>query len=141
MAARLCERLSQGDIFPPQWDDDIGRIEGPIVVITHNCEIDKTTGVLVADYVLKEQADPGLWGALVKNASARGWLIPDTAQAGYVNFRTLRALPSDLLNARLQRRMHSMTADGRDVLALKLYQFLRRHLPNETYDQAREDQV
>lgn len=115
---------------------------GPIVVLTHNCEIEKTTGgILVASYIPKEDAGGGLWGDLLKGNSARGWVIPDAVLSGYVNFRTLRTLPLPVLNSRLDKRLHSMTPDGRDVLASRLFLFLRRHLPAGEYDQSDEDRV
>jgi hypothetical protein len=137
----LCERLSQGDLFGPGWDAGLETPQGRIVVLTHNCEIEKTTGILVASYILKENADPGLWGGLVKETSARGWIIPGVVPEGYVNFRTIRSMPLEILNSRLDKRLHSMTPDGRDVLALRLFLFLRRHLPEESYDQVKEDRV
>lgn len=112
---------------------------GPVVVLTHNCEGDKSKTVLVADYVLQRDTDKGLWGHLLANRATRGWVVPGLEPAGYVAFRTIRSIPVETLTGRLDRRLCSMTADGRDVMALQLFQFLRRHLPNEPYDQAKED--
>lgn len=141
LSPQLCERLSQGDIFRPGWDADDEDEEAGIIVLSHNCEIDKSTGVVVASYILQQDTDRGLWGDLVRNRVARGWIVPDTSAPGWVNFRTVRALPIEALTARLGNRLHSMTPDGRDVLIIKFFQFLRRHLPDDSYDQTNEDRI
>jgi hypothetical protein len=110
-----------------------------LIVLTHNCEIDKSPDVLVSEFVLRAHTDAGQWGHLVANRMARGWVIPDARPEGYVNFRTLRTIPKDLLQSVLEKRVHSMTPDGRDVMVGMLYRFLRRSAPLTDYDKSKED--
>jgi hypothetical protein len=129
-AAQLEQQLSQGDVFPHGWDADPQTPLGPVVVVSENCDIDKTDTVLVADLFRDQDTDASLLGDI---RAGRVWrALHFTGQGYWTNLRTIRPIPKSRLQARLDRRLCSMTSMGRLALAAKVFAFLTYKLPPDS---------
>jgi hypothetical protein len=121
--------LSPGDIFPTGWDADRADSIGPICIFSHGCDIDKSETVLVADIVLASETAGGLLGDMKRGRVWHAFYLEGSAEAGWVNLRTLRQVPKVQLFQNLNRRSHSMNDEGRALLNAKVFSFLSRTLP------------
>jgi hypothetical protein len=114
-------------VFRANWDDDQPTPVGPVIVFSHGCEIDKAHDtVLVASVVSQAQTPADQWGHIITGKVAHGLWLEDCAEPGWVNLRTLRPFPKAPLQQHLDRRLHSMTPEGRVYLAGGLFAFLTR---------------
>lgn len=130
-AAALDAELCPGDVFPADWDSDRPDAIGSVVIFSHGCEIDKPAvkTILVANITGAHETEKGLLGNIRAGTVWHALFLEGCRVPGWVNLRTLRPVPKDILLARKDRRLHSMTEDGRIALITKLYQFLLRALP------------
>lgn len=128
-AGALEDALSQGDVFPPSWDQDLGGAFGGIIVISENCEIDKPgcDTVLVASLTRDHDTDPALLGGI--KGGRVWWALHLTGQGYWVSLRTIRPVLKAPLRAHLGRRALSMTDLGRMAVAAKIFSFLTMKLP------------
>ncbi len=126
--AQLEARLSQGDLFASDWDNDRAPSEGSVIVLSEGCDIDYSpVTVLVAATFPEAETE----GALMNNI--RGgkvfWALHLEGMARWVSLRTTHPIPKTLLQTRLDRRLCSMTPAGRIALAGKVFSFLTHSLP------------
>lgn len=128
-ATQLEAQLSAGDVFRQDWDSDRADSIGPVVVFSHDCDIDKNPAPLVAKIVADANTPSGLLGDIKRGRVWHALYLEGCAEPGWVNLRTIQPVARDLLLGRLDRRLHSMTPDGRLALAAKFFQFLARTLP------------
>lgn len=98
-------------------------------MLSHGCDIDKTSKVLVAHLAGVADAPDGLWGNIRAGRVWHALHIPGTQF--WVNLRDIRMVEKELLAERLDARSHGMTDDGRKALAAKVFSFLARVLPPE----------
>ncbi len=128
--AALTDLLSQGDVFDSGWDDDLPDPVGPLIVLSHDCEVDKSQSLLVASLVLANDTPPSLLGHIKVGRVFHAFYLHGVTDA-WVNFRTTHPINKSVLLAGLHRRRASMTSDGKDSLAAKYFSFLTRSLPPE----------
>lgn len=130
-AEELDPELSQGDVFRPTWDIDLPERAGPVIVISHGCDIEKNAFPLVADVVLASGTDVSSLGHLKKHRVWHGlWLVGLPEMDAWVNLRTIRPFRRDIMQDRLKYRIASMTEDGRMALSAKLFSFVSRTVPS-----------
>jgi hypothetical protein len=98
-------------------------------VLNNDCEIDKCETILVAQVRTTADAGGGLWGHI---KSGRVWhalwlegLMPEQ----WVNLRTIHQVPRALLLERRDKRLASMTADGKLALSQKIFQWMTHSVP------------
>jgi len=123
--------LCAGDVFGSEWDADRTDRTGPVVVFSHDCDIDKPDNptTLVASLVPVSATPGGLLSEIARGRVWHGLLLEDCREPGWVNPRTIRPIEKQVLFDRLDRRLHSMTPEGQIAIAAKVYAFLRRELP------------
>ena len=135
------DELSQGDLF-----DDIPhaellgdrRIDGRfwLVVLSHDCEIDKpaTTIVLCVRARILTDLDAGRAGDLRAGRVLNAMHLPAVSSfpEGYVDFRFIYRVPKiDLEHAIADgQRVASMSDDGRTALVTYLFRYFARQGPN-----------
>lgn len=129
-AADVAQELSQGDVFHPNWDIDRAEPIGPVVVLSHDCEIDKSPTTLVAQIELPANTPDGLLGHIKSGRVWHALWLGAPAIEGWINFRTIRPIETALLLSRTAYRVASMTVDGRDLLTARILGFLTRGLPS-----------
>lgn len=129
--ATTADELSQGDVFAPDWDADLGESIGRVIVLNNDCDIDKIGdgAVLVARVVTPDSLDRGRWGHVL---AGRVWhlihlegLQPEAA----INLREIHMVSRVQLLQRLDRRTQSASEEGKLLLAVKFFGFLTRSLP------------
>lgn len=132
LAASLEVELSPGDIYPKGWDDDRADPFGPVIVMSHGCEIDKSPVILIAALEAAATTDPGLLGYLRQGRVFHGLLLEELPELAWVNLRTSRYVPRDRFLELLDSRAHSMSSEGRLLLATKFFSNMMRALPPMT---------
>lgn len=128
-ATTLEPELSPGDVFRRDWDNDRADPLGPIVVFNHGCDIDKCGIVLVARITSDSDTEPGLLGNIKSGRVWHAHYLNGCGEPGWVNLRTVHPVEGKLLLLRLDRRIHSMTDDGRLMLAGRFFSYMTRTLP------------
>lgn len=129
-AAEIEEELSQGDVFRSGWDKDReANACPPVLVLSEECEIDKAPTVLVADVEAEATTEGGLWSNLIGGRVWHALYLPGCAEPGWANLRKTHPVPKEQLIEVMDRRLHSMTPMGRDILAGKYHSFLTHSLP------------
>lgn len=128
-ADALDPQLSQGDIFPPDWDYDQRQRLGPLLLLSHSCEVDKSTAVLAADIVTDLQTPAGLLGDIRRGRVFHTFYLEGSTFGGWANLRTARPIDCALLRSHVARRTQPMSEEGRAALAGKFFSFLTRALP------------
>lgn len=102
---------------------------GPVVIFSHECDIRKSPTILVADIESDADTEPGLLGHVRSARAFHGYYLDGCREPGWVNLRTIRPVLRDPLVERIDRRLHSMTDQGRLALAMKTFSFMTRTLP------------
>lgn len=127
-ATQLDAQLSQGDVFGPDWDNDRAPSMGSVIVVSEGCDIENSPDtVLVAKTLPDGETEPGL---LANIRGGRVWRALHIEELGmWVNLRTIQPAPKEHFEGRLDRRLASMTPEGRNALAGKVFAFLTHRLP------------
>src|SRR5574341_458304 len=126
--AQLDPQLSQGDLFRPDWDSDRAPALGSVVIISENCDVENSPDtILVADAVADAQTEAGL---LAHIRGGKVWRAFHLAQFGrWINLRSTRPVQKQLFDGRLDARLASMTPEGQNALAGKMFSSLTHRLP------------
>lgn len=102
------------------------------MVLSNDCDIDKSDTVLCVTVVPDEAATPSLLGDLKRGRVFHGLYLEGIEGGGWINLRTIAPVGRSLLLENLAQRLRSMTDDGRVALAAKVFGFLTRSLPPVT---------
>ncbi len=125
--AQLDPQLSQGDVFRPDLDNDRAPALGSVIVISWGSEIDKSDTILVADTPPDGETEAGL---LAQIRGGHVWRALYLGEIGrWIDLRTIRAVEKGLFLQRLDRRLRSMTPEGRNAVAGAIFAFLTRRRP------------
>jgi hypothetical protein len=85
---------------------------------------------MIADIVLDGDTQAGgLLGSIRGMKVWHAFYLEGSSEPGWVNLRTIRPTPNRLLLERLDRRLHSMTPDGRIALAAAALSFFTHTRP------------
>jgi hypothetical protein len=124
-AESLRAQLSQGDIYPDSW------IQGAphIVVLNNDCDIDKSDRLLAIEVIPDDLTPKGILGDIKRGRVFHALYLEGLPAGGWANLRTITGVSRTLLLENLSQRSHSMTDEGRVVLAAKVFSFLTRSLP------------
>jgi hypothetical protein len=126
--AQLEARLSQGDLFASDWDNDRTPSEGSVIVLSEGCDIDYTSvTVLVAATFPEADTEGGLMNNI--RGGRVFWALHLEGMTRWVSLRTTHPIPKTFLQTRLDRRLCSMTPAGRMALAGKFFSFLTHSRP------------
>ncbi|SRR6266851_5586448 len=125
--AQLDVQLSQGDVFRPDWDNDRDPALGSVIVISWGSEIDKSDTVLVADAPADGHTGTGLLAGIQGGKVWHAFYLAEVNR--WANLRTIRPVAKHLFDGRLDRRLRSMTPEGRNALAGAIFSFLTRTRP------------
>jgi hypothetical protein len=120
--------LSQGDIFPAAWDDR-SIIVDPVVIVSHDCDIDKADTVLTAAIVQDAATPVGILGDIKAGRVWHALYLAGCEVPGWANWRMIRYVEKAALDRIPHRRVQSMTPIGRAVLAGSVFQYLTRLKP------------
>jgi hypothetical protein len=101
----------------------------PALVVSHSCEIDKQVRnkrVLVAPVAPADRLEPKLREAVFRQRKYAFVPLPDVPTLGdsYADLRLISFVPREVL--RDDRRVASMSEDGRDLLHTRLFAFFTR---------------
>jgi hypothetical protein len=127
-ADALRAELSQGDIYPENWTQG----ESSLVVLSNDCEIDKSPIVLVVRIVADASTSPSLLGDIKRGRVFHALYLEGNALGGWANLRTIGPTHRDPLLENIGRRAASMHEEARIAFAAKVFSFLTRTLPPET---------
>jgi hypothetical protein len=133
----LAPEISQGDVFERVMIVD--PLEGPqprvarVVLLTNDCDIEKKSHRIVHVVELRELASltgpaASIAGDIRKDRVPSALLVearvplPDS----FVDFRTITRLPQTAIAEAHDRRILSMSGDGRVALFHRLYTYFRR---------------
>ncbi len=125
--AQLEPQLSQGDVFRSDWDNDRNPAMGSVIVVSWGSEIDNSDTIHVADTPADADTEAGLRTQIQGGNVWRALHLAEIQR--WINLRTLRPVDKTLFIERLDRRLRSMTNEGRNAMAGALFAFLTRRRP------------
>jgi hypothetical protein len=97
--------------------------------LSHECEIDKSPATILVVGLEVEERDRGLLGNIRRGRVWHALDLEGCSIQAWMNLRKIKTVPTQLLLDRLDRRINSMTVEGRRALAAKVFQWLTRTLP------------
>jgi hypothetical protein len=125
--AQLDPQLSQGDVFRPDWDNDRATTIGSVIVISWGSEIDKSDTILAADTPADADTDPGFLANVQGGKVWRALYLQEIRR--WIDLRTIRPVDKVPFIERLDRRLRSMTTEGRNAVSGAIFAFLTRRRP------------